>query len=275
MNLKVCYLKEQHRQTDSDIIKVLKDIRCQNVNEETLEIIFSRQNKKIKGMEKPTRLCTHNVDVDAINEAELAKIKGDSYTYKMTSKGEDYFTEVLRKGCMAPEKLVLKKGALVMFVKNNFEAGYVNGTQGEVVDFDDKGMPIVKILSGEKIVVDSQVWEINEDEKVKARIKQVPLRLAWAITVHKSQGMSLDAAEIDLGKSFAFGMGYVALSRVRSIEGIKLLGINEMSLAVNKKAAKFDEQLQEQSAMAELEIKSMDAVAKRKKQLDFLKKITH
>ncbi len=274
MDLKICYLEEQHRQNECEILKVLGDIRQRNISEETLEIIMSRHDKQIKGLEKPTKLFTHNADVDAINNLELAKLKEKEHIFEMTSKGDDYCNETLKKGCMAPERLVLKRGALVMFVKNNFEAGYVNGTQGTVVDFDSYGMPVVRLFSGEEIIVETQSWEITEDEKVKARIRQIPLRLAWAITIHKSQGMSLDAAEIDLRKSFVHGMGYVALSRVRSIDGLKLLGLNRIALEVSEKAYLLDCALQKDSKAVEALIKKMDVVKKSKKQLDFLKKIS-
>src|SRR5207249_2239669 len=119
----------------------------------------------------------------------------------------------LKKSCLAPEEFILKKGAQVMFVKNNYEEGYVNGTLGEVIGFtegfedveDEDGvmeeavsLPIVRTFDGSEIIVTPQSWAVKEDEVERAAISQIPLRLAWAITVHKSQGMSLDAAEIDL-----------------------------------------------------------------------------
>ena len=144
----------------------------------------------------------------------------------MCFKGPKNLVDTIKKSCLAPERLILKKGAIVMFVKNNFNKGYVNGTLGKVIDFEEN-FPIIEIVSGEKILAGPENWKIEENDVVKAEIKQIPLRLAWAITVHKSQGMSLDAAEIDLSKSFTCGMGYVALSRVRTLAGIKLMGINK------------------------------------------------
>jgi ATP-dependent exoDNAse (exonuclease V) alpha subunit len=107
---------------------------------------------------------------------------------------------------LAPERLVLKKGAMVMFVKNNFDRGYVNGTLGKVIDFDENKLPIVETFSGKTIVATPEKWAIEEDERVLASVTQIPLRLAWAITVHKSQGMTLDAVEMDLSKSFEWVM---------------------------------------------------------------------
>jgi len=134
-----------------------------------------------------------------------------------------------------------------MFVKNNFDAGYVNGTLGKVIDYDDNEYPVIKIKSGRKIIASPSSWTIEEDDKVIASIKQIPLRLAWAITVHKSQGMSLDTAEIDLSKSFECGMGYVALSRVRTLDNIKLMGINQLALKVNSEIVEKDKEFKELS----------------------------
>lgn len=134
-----------------------------------------------------------------------------------------------------------------MFVKNNFELGVVNGTVGLVVGFDEDGYPRVKIKTGEEIVARPASWTIDEDGRVLAEIRQIPLRLAWAITVHKSQGLSLDRAEIDLSKAFAAGMGYVALSRVRNLAGLILRGFNELALRVDEEVLKFDQELQEMS----------------------------
>jgi ATP-dependent exoDNAse (exonuclease V) alpha subunit len=141
---------------------------------------------------------------------------------------------------MAPEELKLKVGAVVMFVKNNFDAGYVNGTIGKVISFEDNDYPIVETKAGNWIIASPAGWNIEEDDEVIASIRQFPLRLAWAITIHKSQGMNLDVAEIDLSKAFELGMGYVALSRVRTLNGIRLMGINEFSLKVNQTIVEKD-----------------------------------
>ena len=119
--------------------------------------------------------------------------------------------EQLAKSLLAPEVLELKIGAEVMFVANNFAEGFVNGSRGQVIDFEN-GVPVVQLLNGRKIKVEPHSWSLSEDGKMRAEISQLPLRLAWAITIHKSQGMSLDAAEIDLSRAFTPGMGYVALS---------------------------------------------------------------
>ena len=134
-----------------------------------------------------------------------------------------------------------------MFIKNNFDEGYVNGTQGTVVDFNDLGMPIVETLRGQRITAQKASWRLEEDEKVLAEIMQIPLRLAWAITIHKSQGMTLDRAQINLSNAFEPGMGYVALSRVKTMSGIHLLGFNQTALTVNPQALLFDAELKKES----------------------------
>jgi hypothetical protein len=136
----------------------------------------------------------------------------------------------------------LKIGAEVMFIKNDSTGRYVNGTRCVVVGFDksENGWPIVKTYDNRTIIANSEDWKFEDNGIVRATITQVPLRLAWAITIHKSQGMTLDAAEMDLGDAFEPGMGYVALSRVRSLNGLKLMNLNEMALKVHPRILDHD-----------------------------------
>lgn len=237
----ICYLTEQHRHQDQKFLTLLKNIRSQACTPADLALLQSRVGAKLKSRIKPIKIFTHNIDVDHLNSMELAKIRRDPKIFKMKSNGKERLVETLKKNCLAPEDLVLKRGAAVMFVKNNFKEEYINGTMGEVIDFDDKdGYPIVKTVEGKTIKVEPVSWTIDEHDDVLAEIAQVPLRLAWAITVHKSQGMSLDLTEIDLSKTFEYGMGYVALSRVRSLEGLSLIGYNEKSLQVDPQVTELD-----------------------------------
>ena len=273
MNLKVCYLDEQHRHSDSELTKVLNDIRADNVGEYTLEPLRKRYKNGNINFSNLTKLYTHNIDVDTINNRELEKLEGESSVYTMTSRGNRKLVETLKKNCLAPEELVLKKGALVMFVKNNFEEEYVNGTLGIVVDFNDEGLPVVKTARGRTIHANYKSWMFEEDGKAIAEISQIPLRLAWAITVHKSQGMTLDAAEIDLSKSFVEGMGYVALSRVRSLSGLKLMGLNDMALRINKEVLELDKELMKASGDVCSELSELPIQEKEKCQQEFLDSI--
>jgi ATP-dependent exoDNAse (exonuclease V) alpha subunit len=125
---------------------------------------------------------------------------------------------------LTPEVLSLKVDAQVLFVKNNPAMGYRNGTTGVVVGFDAaSNYPRVRIHDGMIITVEPEAWSVEAEDKLLGSVIQIPLKLARAITVHKSQGMTLDAAEIDLSKSFAYGQSYVALSRVKNLAGLRLL----------------------------------------------------
>ncbi len=254
MDIKICYLSEQFRQEEGALMSVLNDIRSRSVDENTAELLQECRGRKLEGIERPTKLYTHNSDVDAINNMELAKIENAPLAYQMGMRGEEKLVQSLKEGCLSPEKLILKKDALVMFVKNNFERGYVNGTIGKVIGFDDDSFPIVETLSGDEIFVRPATWTVEEGGNILAEIRQLPLRLAWAITVHKSQGMTLDAAEVDLSKSFEYGMGYVALSRVTSLDNLNLLGLNRMALEINPLVFDVDEKFKEQSLVVEEEI---------------------
>lgn len=270
MQLRICYLDEQHRQDDRTFLRVLNDIRNSDVTEMTVEYLSERLNKDVEGYAKPTRLFSHNADVDAINLRHLEELDGEGKEFFMTWRGSLGLTEGLRKSCLAPEVLNLKIGAQVMFVKNNWEAGFVNGTLGEIISFSNGGMPVVRTFDGAEIMVVPEDWSVKEEERELAAITQLPLRLAWAITVHKSQGMSLDAAEIDLSRSFVPGMGYVALSRVRSLNGLKLMGMNQMALTVNQDVAEIDRQFIKDSNEAVIGLHSLGKEKTEKMQKDFL-----
>ena len=243
----ICYLTEQHRQEDDSFLNILNAIRDDALEEEHFELLSSRHNASLGEGFNPTKLYTHNRNVDNENDLHLENIDSDAFSFDMTSKGKDIIVDILKKSCLAQEKLFLKKGAEVMFIKNNLEQGYVNGTRGIVENFNSEGLPIVRLLNGKKIEVGFENWAIEEDNKTKASICQIPLRLAWAITIHKSQGMSLDSAEIDLSNTFAYGMGYVALSRVKTLAGVRLVGFNPNALAVDPEVLSFDKKLREES----------------------------
>jgi ATP-dependent DNA helicase PIF1 len=243
----VCYLSEQHRQKDKTYLSILNEIRDNKVTKKTIELLKTRFNKDPESGGEYTRLYTHNIDVDVVNNRYLSLIKSDGKTYHMVHKGSSSLTESLKKSCLSPEELTLKVGARVMFTKNQVEGGYVNGTLGKVKEFNSYGSPIIETNSGMIFEVTPQSWKIEEEGKIKAEISQLPLRLAWAITVHKSQGMSLDAMELDLSKSFVKGMGYVALSRVRSLSGMKLLGFNDVALLVDPEILEKDQEFKEKS----------------------------
>lgn len=246
LNPKVCYLTEQHRQTGDELLDLLEAMRRGDVNELHESALQERLREQRPGDLVVTRLYSHNLDVDTINDRHLRDILEQGKVYEMQTSGQKPKIEQLSKSVLAPERLELKKGAEVMFVANNFQAGFVNGTRGRILDFVDN-MPVVQLANGREIKVERHSWKLEEDGRTRAEVAQLPLRLAWAITIHKSQGMSLDAAEIDLGRSFTPGMGYVALSRVRSMDGVYLTGINQMALAMHPLIFEFDADLRSAS----------------------------
>lgn len=239
-----CYLEEQHRAEDLRLQELLNAMRAGNMRQRHLQWLLERRD--IKPPENITRLYTTNAAVDAMNESELAKVPGDSHYYMRTSRGSFGEIESLQRNVLAPEVLELKIGAMVMAVKNNPEGGYANGSIGDVIDFTPEGYPVVQF--DYPTVVYPDEWEKKKDDKVAAAITQIPLRLAYAITVHKSQGMTLDAAEVDLSRAFVAGMGYVGLSRVKSMGSLYLKGINQRALMVSPEAQRIDKELREQSA---------------------------
>ncbi len=246
----VCYLHEQHRQGNDPLLSILNDIRNGTAGEHTKIPLRTRYKKEPQGTTKATKLYSRNINVEAINENELATLPGEEKSFLMTSKGFSALVDGLRRSCLAPEKLKLKIGAEAMFVKNDSTGRYVNGTRCVVLDFDeeDEGWPIVKTYDDKTITAYPEEWKYEENGIVRATLSQVPLRLAWAITIHKSQGMTLDAAEIDLGDAFEPGMGYVALSRVRSLSGLKLMNLNEMALKVHPAILLQDKHFKDHSA---------------------------
>lgn len=243
---KVCYLTEQHRQVGDELLDLLEAMRRGDVNELHESALQERLREQRPGDLVVTRLYSHNMDVDSINQRHLKDILESGKIYPMQTSGQAAKIETLQKSVLAPENLELKIGAEVMFVANNFAGGFVNGTRGRVVDFVND-MPLVKLPNGREIKVERHSWKLEEDGRVKAEVAQLPLRLAWAITIHKSQGMSLDGAEIDLSRSFTPGMGYVALSRVRSMGGVYLTGINQMALTMHPLIFEFDADLRSSS----------------------------
>ncbi len=253
--LAVCYLTEQHRQGNDELTSILNEVRAGEVSAKSIALLEAAQNTSLTSDWIPPKLFTHNRDVSRTNNEQLAELSGEEKVYEAVTKGNTKLIDILKKSVRAKSDLALKIGAKVMFVRNNFELGYVNGTLGEVTDFDkEDGLPIVKTVDGRTFKVDREEWGMNDDTgKSLASYTQIPLRLAWAITVHKSQGMTLDMAEMDLRFTFERGQGYVALSRIKSLAGLKLEGFNGAALEVDSLALKADQRFQELSVEAEEE----------------------
>ena len=246
----ILYLDEQFRQRQGDaLLDILTSLRANDLRRHHAEKLLERTEYEPPKDAGLTELHTVNVDVDRINQAKLAELAGDEVLYQRHTTGSNNYVENLQRSVLAPEVLTLKMGALVMAVKNDPSRRYANGSIGMVVDFEPTtDYPVVEFRSGKTVTMQPDTWELRDGTKKRASISQIPLRLAWAITVHKSQGMTLDAARIDLRKAFVPGMGYVALSRVRDIDNLYLTGINRMALQMSDEAYAIDERLRTRAA---------------------------
>ncbi len=247
----VCYLDGQYRQDDDEFLSVLTAIREDKVTSGHIGLLRSRMQAEGDDDGDVVKLFPHNADVDRINAEALRQLDGSPKTFLMRSSGKENVVEALKRGCLSPEVLHLKTGAAVMFTRNNQSMGYVNGTLGVVEGFDaTTSYPVVRTRAGERVIVEPKEWSVEENGKKRASLEQIPLRLAWAMTVHKSQGMSLDAALMDLSNAFEYGQGYVALSRVRRLSGLYLMGLGQKALSVHPQILDKDRDFKEESRQA-------------------------
>ena len=244
--MKVCYLHEQYRQSDKVFNDILTGVRAGVLDDTQKQLLRDRIVTDASGL-GAIRLDTHNANVDKINTGKLQRLEGDMQSYQMSSYGNEKAVVGLIKNCLSPEKLFLKVGAPVLFTKNDLLGAWVNGTQGVVESMTEYSVS-VRITSNDKVVeVPIAEWELAEGygkhKNVIATIMQIPLKLAWAITIHKSQGMTLDSAVMDVSRAFAPGQGYVAVSRVRSLEGVYFQGrLTKGFLEVDKTVVEMDKE---------------------------------
>jgi ATP-dependent exoDNAse (exonuclease V) alpha subunit len=245
MDLKVCYLDTPYRQKDASLLQILNAIRSNTVTDEIKAMVRKQEGAHIENF---TVLFTHNEDVDAFNKRELDKLPGQSYFYKMSWWGNTHLVETIKRGCLSPEILEIRKGAKVMITRNNFEEGLVNGMLATVIDCYSDSVS-VRTLQGKIVDIEREEWSmLNERGKPIASVKQVPLRLAYAITIHKSQGMTLDAAVMNLSRTFELGQGYVALSRLRALENLSIEEeVNDKAFLVNAEALAYEQEIMKQA----------------------------
>ena len=222
-------LQKVHRQKDADFLEILNAVRENRLTAQLLSRLNSRVGAELPAMEdgtEPIRLTTHNVRAEEVNTRKLAELPGDPYSFIAQIDGE--FPE---HAYPAEEELQLKPGAQVMFIRNDSDGNYYNGKLGKVEKITN-GVVTVLDREGKLIDVTLVEWpnaqyELDDEsgeicQNVIGTFRQVPLRVAWAITIHKSQGLTFDNVVIDAGAAFAFGQVYVALSRCRSLEGITM-----------------------------------------------------
>ncbi len=221
-NLEVFYLRQGYRQDDADHRKHLMRIRKGWAPEDTLDFFNARVGATFPDGINPTKVLSTNAEVDRINARELAKLPLPEMSYAAMFSGNESWIAGLKKSMPCEEVLDLRVGAEVFFIKNNHKLGYVNGDRGRVVAISADAIE-VDMYRGMSLEVPRETWEMkNQDDKVLASVMQYPLLLGWAATVHRCQGSSIDYMEFDPCFVFERAQAYVALSRARSMEGMRL-----------------------------------------------------
>ncbi|PJM79356.1 DEAD/DEAH box helicase [Bifidobacterium scaligerum] len=264
LNPAVCYLTEQHRQDTGDLLTVLTDIRAGGVTQRDREVLLTRLGKTPAVDQVAVHLFPVNRQADGLNDLRLSQIALEEHEFHAETAGPVDLVDRLKKNMLAPQRLVLKTGAAVMALRNDSDHQFVNGSLGTVRGFAPEakgGWPIVEFENGNIVTMKPATWEMMDGDTVLASVSQVPLRCAWAITIHKSQGMTLDRAVMDLCRTFAPGMGYVALSRVESLDGLYLAGGNERMFLVSPDAVMLDGDLREASDAASDQLSADGAAA--------------
>lgn len=243
-NMQLIELTTIFRQSDIYFIDVLRQVREGNLTPAGLREALSENFAPLRTDDGviPTKLYTHRADVEAINKAELDKIREDPHGFRSRDAGDE---GLLDSTCLAPREVVLKKGAQVLLLKNLQQSrGLVNGARGVVTGFSSSGLPYVKFASagrdGDPVLIEKAQFSVSLGNRTVAERTQIPLELAYATTIHKSQGMTLDKIEVSLDKAFEAGMAYVALSRARSLDGLRIAGdVNRDGLRSDPKVVRF------------------------------------
>lgn len=249
-----------YRQKDEKFLDILNEIRDGEIGDIDFETLNERYIPDFEPTDEPyVYLTSHNRMADEINQKKLAELSGKTYSYKAEIVGN--FNENQYPN---DEILDLKVGAQIMFIRNDAsgERRYFNGKLAEVVDLDEKEITVIIEGDDENYVLKKEVWEQkkysldaekNITEDVLGSFKQYPIRLAWAVTIHKSQGLTFDRLIIDAGKSFASGQVYVALSRCRTLEGIVLKSkITPEVIFADRRVSKFQDETHANDRMDEI-----------------------
>lgn len=234
-------LKTVHRQKDAEFVRILNLIRVGHVNDEITKRLQSTSNQKIESNGiLATQLCSHTADSNLINQSKLNNLTGEERTFDAQDSDATH-TKQLDSQVLAPALLTLKIGAQVMLLKNiNIADGLVNGARGIVIGYSNNGgIPIVKFKNNKEYVAKPEKWIVKTPTGALLIRKQVPLKLAWAFSIHKSQGLTLDCVEMSLSKVFEAGQAYVALSRAQSLQSIRILDFNGKQVWANPDVLRF------------------------------------
>ncbi|XP_054083630.1 ATP-dependent DNA helicase PIF1 isoform X2 [Zeugodacus cucurbitae] len=232
-------LKEVHRQSDPEFVKILNHIRIGHTNEEITKRLRATSKQKIEGGGiLATQLCSHTNDAKSINESKLESLDGEKVLFR-SEDSDANMAKQLDSQLQATSQLYLKINAQVMLLKNiNISAGLVNGARGVVVRFE-KGVPVVRFKNNREFVCNHEKWIIKTATGGTITRRQVPLKLAWAFSIHKSQGLTLDCVEMSLSKVFEAGQAYVALSRAKSLDSLRILDFDPKQVWANAQVLQY------------------------------------
>ncbi|CAI2309100.1 unnamed protein product [Caenorhabditis sp. 36 PRJEB53466] len=227
------------RQDDDVFVKILNSIRIGECDFTSADLLRKSSKNVFPPNVVPTRLCTHSEDAERINQRNLNSTLGDEKTFH--AHDDDNFDSNIRT--LAVKKLILKVGSQVMLTKNiDVNKGLCNGSRGYVEKFSETGNPVVRFVSQKDTPIEilrSKFSVRIPGSDVPLIRRQLPLQLAWAISIHKSQGLTLDCAEISLEKVFADGQAYVALSRARSLAAIRIIGFDSSCVRANPRVIDY------------------------------------
>lgn len=232
-------LKKIYRQKDPKFVEILNSIRIGRVTPEMTERLLgtARQRIESNGI-LATQLCSHTKDADFINQSKLASLASAEKIFEATDS-DVYLTTTLDSQLPVPHKLILKVGAQVMLLKNiNLSTGLVNGARGVIMGYTD-GFPVVKLKNKLEYIAKPEKWIIKTPTGNVLQRKQVPLKLAWAFSIHKSQGLTLDCLEMSLAKVFEAGQAYVALSRAQSLDSLRILDFDAKQVFADPNVLQF------------------------------------
>lgn len=238
LQLDIVILQQQFRQADSTFIELLSRARVGQLLPADIDLLNTRVkanlSRTVNGATvEPTRLYCRKNNVESVNLLHLQRCEGTTHVYQMASSGLPAAVEKLRKNCPAPATLHLRLGAQVMFLVNSAEDGLVNGSRGVVVEFLESGTPVVQFVDC-RVPVATHTWEQDE-----TTVTQLPLILAWALTIHKSQGATLDSVLANFAEAFTPGQAYVALSRVKDLSNLSLEAFAPQSVYAHPEVIEF------------------------------------
>lgn len=249
---KIFYFDKIIRQRNEEFQNALNKIRIGVIDNDVKNVLESCRNRKLDNKDGiiPTLLFSKKDMVKEYNDKNLNKLINDGnktvkykseyvFSSKINDLVKDDYIKLINNQYNVEDEIILTKYSQVMLNINNIDEGLANGSRGIIIDFSESNNPIVQFLNGKILEIKKKDYKLEEN-KDNVTKKQIPLIHAWAITIHKAQGMSLEYIQTDIGKSiFEYGQAYVVLSRIKTLEGLSLIDIDYSKIKANPKLVKF------------------------------------